>query len=198
MEIIKVVLFVLIGGLIGWLTNKVAIKMLFRPVNPHRFLKMNIQGVFPRRKDEIAKSLAKIIENELLTKDEMMNQLLSEDKIEHIKKKLNKIIVDKISEAIPPAISMFMGNDAKNMIEQYIDKHGDDIFSQLIDEFKETSFENLDVYGIVKKQIDALDFIEFEKIIFGLMNKELKFVEIVGLFLGGLIGIIQYIISIFL
>jgi len=194
----KILLFIIIGGLIGWITNKLAIKMLFRPINPHKILGMNFQGVFPRRKDEIAKSLADIIEKELLSKDAMMDQLLSEEKIESLKDRLKKVIVDKLSGIIPPAIAMFMGGDASQVIEKYIDKHGDQIFNELLEEFKHASFDNLNIYSLVKSRIDELDFIEFEKIIFGLMNKELRFVEIIGLFLGGFIGAIQYVITMFI
>ena len=40
--------------------------------------------------------------------------------------------------------------------------------------------------------------LEFEKIIFGLMNQELKHIEIIGLILGSFIGMIQYVVTIFL
>jgi uncharacterized membrane protein YheB (UPF0754 family) len=195
MQIARFILLVLIGGLIGWLTNKIAIKMLFRPINPHKVLGITFQGVFPRRKDKIAMSLADIIEQELLSKEVIMSKILSEDKIASIKERLKKVIVDKLSEAIPSVISMFIGGDTRSFIEKYIDKHGDEIFSQMLDEFQNIGLENLDVYGIVKERIDALDFVEFEKIIFGLMNKELRFVEVVGLFLGALIGAVQYLIT---
>jgi uncharacterized membrane protein YheB (UPF0754 family) len=195
MQIARFVLLVLIGGLIGWLTNKIAIKMLFRPINPHKVLGITFQGVFPRRKDKIAMSLADIIEQELLSKEVIMSKILSEDKIASIKERLKKVIVDKLSEAIPSVISMFIGGDTRSFIEKYIDKHGDEIFSQMLDEFQNIGLENLDIYGIVKERIDALDFVEFEKIIFGLMNKELRFVEVVGLFLGALIGAVQYLIT---
>ena len=56
---------------------------------------------------------------------------------------------------------------------------------------------NLDIQKLVKERIDELDFIEFEKIMVGLMSKELRFVEVVGLFLGAFIGAIQYVITIF-
>lgn len=194
----RIAIFILIGGLIGWITNKIAIKMLFRPINPHEILGMNFQGVFPRRKDQIAKSLADIIEQELLSKEDLMNQMLSEDKIEQIKEKLTVVMVNKLSEAIPPAISMFMGGDVKSVIEKYINKHGDHIFEEMLAEFKNASLENLDIYHMVKTRIDELDFIEFEKIIFGLMNKELRFIEVIGLFLGGFIGAIQYLITMFI
>ena len=197
MDIVRFVLLVLIGGFIGWLTNKIAIKMLFRPINPHQVLGLRIQGVFPRRKDKIAVSLAEIIEKELLSKEVIMNQLLSEEKIENIKEKLKKIIVEKLSQSIPSVLAMFVGGDLKGFVEKYVDKHGDEIFTEMFNEFQKVGMNNLDIHKLVKERIDELDFVEFERIMVGLMNKELRFVEIVGLFLGAFIGAIQYIITIF-
>jgi uncharacterized membrane protein YheB (UPF0754 family) len=198
MEILRFILLVIIGGLIGWITNKVAIKMLFRPVNPHKFLGITFQGVFPRRKDQIAISLADIIEKELLSKEVLMEQLLDEEKLETIMERLKAVITDKLAEAIPSVAAMFIGGDVRGFVKKYIDKHGDEIFKQLIDEFRDVGLENINIREIVKNRIDELDFIEFEKIIFGLMNKELRFVEIIGLFLGAFIGVIQYVVTIFI
>lgn len=198
MEILRFALLVLIGGLIGWITNKVAIKMLFRPINPHKILGITFQGVFPRRKDQMAISLADIIEKELLSKEVIMDQLLGEEKLDVIKEKIKEALVEKLVEAIPPMVSMFLGGDVRGFIKKYIDKNGDEIFDQMVDEFRSVGLDNLNIHEIVKKRIDSLDFVEFEKIIFGLMNKELHFVEIIGLFLGAMIGVIQYLITIFL
>jgi len=198
MEILRFALLVLIGGLIGWITNKVAIKMLFRPVNPHKILGITFQGVFPRRKDQMAISLADTIEKELLSKEVIMDQLLGEEKLEIIKGKLKETIIEKLIEAIPPVVAMFVGGDVRGFISKYIDKNGDEMFEQMVDEFRSVGIESLDIREIVRKRIDSLDFIEFEKIIFGLMNKELHFVEIIGLFLGAFIGIIQYLVTFFL
>ncbi|MBN2299739.1 MAG: DUF445 family protein [Acholeplasmataceae bacterium] len=198
MEIIRFVLLVLIGGFIGWMTNRVAIKMLFRPVNPHKILGITFQGVFPRRKDYMAISLADIIEKELLSKEVIMNQLMGDEKLDAIKDRLKKIIVDKLVEAIPPVVAMFVGGDIKGFVTGYIDKNSDEIFEQMINDFRSTGIDNLNIREIVKNRIDSLDFLEFEKIIFGLMNKELHFVEIIGLFLGAFIGVIQYVITIFI
>ena len=198
MDILRFVLLVLIGGLIGWITNKVAIKMLFRPVNPHKILGLTFQGVFPRRKDQMAISLADTIERELLSKEVIMNQLLGEEKLDLIKEKLKEAIVEKLVEAIPPMVALFVGGDVKGFVTKHIEKNGDEMFEQMVDEFRSVGIDNLDIREIVKKRIDSLDFVEFEKIIFGLMNKELHFVEIIGLFLGAVIGIIQYLVTIFI
>ena len=83
-ELIRLVLLIIIGGFIGYITNKVAIKMLFRPVNPIRIGFFTLQGVFPKRKDQMAISLADTIEQELLSKEVLMDKLLNPEKIEHM------------------------------------------------------------------------------------------------------------------
>jgi len=198
MEILRFGLLVVIGGLIGWITNKVAIKMLFRPVNPHKILGITFQGVFPRRKNQIAISLADIIENELLSKEVIMDQILEEDKLDALKEKLKNVLIDKLVDAIPSIASMFLGGDVRGFVTKYVDKNSDDIFDSMVEELKDAGIENLDVHMLVKNRIDSLDFVEFEKIIFGLMSKELRFVEIIGLFLGAFIGVLQYIIVTFI
>ena len=198
MEIIRFFVMVLIGGLIGWLTNKVAIKMLFRPVNPVKILFFSFQGVFPKRKDIMAISLADTIEKELLSKEVILDRILNEDNLDNIKKQVLDALLEKIIEKIPSLVRMFLGSDVDQMAMKFFDKEGDNLFNELIDTFREVGFENLNIREIVIERINDLDFIEFEKIIFGLMNRELKHIEIIGLILGSIIGIIQYVITVFL
>ncbi len=196
--ILRLITLILIGGLIGYFTNKLAIKMLFRPVNPVRFLGITIQGVFPKRKDKMAKSLAEIIERDLLTKDVLVDELLNEENIGNLKEKIKDHFIEALSDSIPPMVKMFLGENPKAKIADMIEKRGDAILDQLIEVLKEEGFDNIDVYGIVKRKIDELDFIEFEQLIFGLMKQELKFVEVVGLFLGAFIGALQFAVTLVL
>lgn len=194
--VIRLSLMIVIGGFIGWITNKVAIKLLFRPVNPVKILFFKFQGVFPKRKDQMAISLADTIENELLSKEVIFNKILNKENLETIKLNLKETLKEKISEIIPSMVRMFMG-DVDKMISNFIDKDGDKLFDEMIAEFQRTGLEKLNIKEIVKERIDELDFIEFEKIIFGLMSKELKHIEIIGLFLGALIGVLQFVIVTF-
>ena len=47
----------LISAMIGYLTNVVAIKMLFHPREPIRMLGLEIQGLLPRRQEAIANKI---------------------------------------------------------------------------------------------------------------------------------------------
>ena len=193
--LLRFVLMVVIGGLIGWITNKVAIKMLFRPVNPKKILFFTLQGVFPKRKDQMAISLADTIESELLSKEVIMDKILNTDNLEEVKKDIMDTLVKKIAQSIPPMAKMFLGDNIEGMIRGYLDKEGETIFDELISKFKDSALDNLNIRDIVKDRIDSLDFVEFEKIVFGSMSRELKHIEVIGLFLGAIIGVFQYLIT---
>ena len=193
-DTVRLIVLVLIGGLIGYITNKVAIKMLFRPVNPVKILFIKFQGVFPKRKDQMAKSLAEVIEKELLSKEVIMDKILSADKVNELKKLVKESLSTKVAEMLPPMVKMFMGNNPDEMVKNLIDKEGDKILDSLIDDIKEKGISDLNIYEMVKDRIDSLDFVEFEKIIFGLMARELRFVEVIGLFLGMFIGLLQFVV----
>jgi uncharacterized membrane protein YheB (UPF0754 family) len=189
---------ILIGGFIGYITNKVAIKMLFRPVNPIKIGFIVFQGVFPKRKDKMAVSLADTIEKELLSKEVVVDQLFNEENKKRLLEIVKTQLASQLANKIPPMVKMFVGNDLDKTIEDFIDKNGEEWINQLIEKIKEDGLDNFSIHEIVKNRIDHLDFVEFEKIVFGLMNKELRFVEIIGLFLGMIIGLLQYFVGYFL
>jgi len=188
-------MLVVIGGIIGYVTNKVAIKMLFRPINPIKIGPFILQGVFPKRKDKMAESLADTIEKELLNKDQIINQMLEGFDLDEMKQDIKGVLVKKIAEAIPPMAKMFLGNNIEDIIASFIEKEGDKLFEDILEKIKGKAMDGLDIRGLVKKRIDELDFVAFEKILFGLMNKELRHIEIIGLFLGMMIGAIQYFVT---
>ena len=187
-------MLILIGGIIGYVTNKVAIKMLFRPINPIKIGPFTLQGVFPKRKDKMAESLADTIEKELLNKDQILTQIIEGINLDELKSEITDMLIKKISEAIPPMAKMFI-SDVDGLIEGFINKQGGTLFEDIIEKIKEQASNGIDIHGLVKQRIDALDFVEFEKIIFGLMNKELRHIEVIGLFLGMIIGALQYLVT---
>lgn len=198
MEITKLAVMILVGGMIGYITNKIAIKMLFRPINPKKIVFFTIQGVFPKNKDQMAVSLADTIEKELLNTDTILDQLLNEENTSKLKEVLIEKIASKIQNAIPPMAKMFLGDNVDQLIQKFIDKDGDQLFNELIAMLKEKGKDAIDIRSLVKERIDTLDFVEFERIIFGLMNRELRHIEVIGLVLGSLIGLIQYFITTFI
>lgn len=70
----------LLGAIIGYLTNSLAIRMLFRPLRRWRFLGLPVPftpGVIPRRRHELAESIGAMVSRELLTPEVFSRRFLS-------------------------------------------------------------------------------------------------------------------------
>ncbi len=192
-DVVKLLTMMLIGGLIGWITNKVAIKMLFRPVKEIKILFFRLQGVLPKRQKEIAKVIGETIETEFLSKDDIVNNLLTEETIEKGKAQLKVVLAKKIREIVPSMALMFLG-DIDKVISDFIDNEGDNLLNQLTSQFMEGDM--LDISGIIEQKVNELAFEEFEDLVYEIMDKELKHIEYVGLFLGLIIGAVQYFVNV--
>lgn len=85
----------LIGAGIGYITNWIAVKMLFRPINEKRIGKIKIPftpGIIPRNKERIAESIGNAINENLLTEDTLRETLLSDEIKLELKEKISKYI----------------------------------------------------------------------------------------------------------
>ena len=68
----------LLGAIIGYVTNRIAIKMLFRPLNPKRVLGVRVPltpGVIPRNRFDLARTIARMVSEQLLSPKALKEQL---------------------------------------------------------------------------------------------------------------------------
>ncbi len=197
MDFLQLGLFIFIGGFIGWVTNKIAIKMLFRPIRPVRILFFRLQGVLPKRKEQIASSIGETVEAQFVNKEELLEGLLDEETKKSILKQIRKLLVEKIKEVVPSMILAMLGQGLDELVRKLIAEHGDDLLSELIDSLKNN--ENvMPVKAIVTDKINQLDMLEFEALVINIVKKELRHIETVGLVLGVVIGMVQYGITLLL
>lgn len=92
---LKVVIAPLLGGIIGYITNDLAIKMLFRPrksIYIGRFHVPFTPGLIPQQKPRIAKSIGKVISEQLLNTDTLKEVVLSEKTTNKLREKIRDII----------------------------------------------------------------------------------------------------------
>ena len=72
----------IIGAIIGYVTNGIAVKMLFRPRKEVRVFGKRLPftpGVIPRGQARLAKAVGNVVETQLLTPEYMGEKLLSEE-----------------------------------------------------------------------------------------------------------------------
>lgn len=80
----------LVGGVIGYITNDLAIRMLFRPRKAVYIGKFHVPftpGLIPSQQGRIAQSIGGVISSQLLNEETLRQTLLSEDTIQMLRKK---------------------------------------------------------------------------------------------------------------
>lgn len=194
-----ILILTIVGGLIGWITNILAIKLLFRPINPIKIPILNIEilGLIPKRKKEIATNIGEVISNELLSMDDILKQAFDNsdgsDFNSYIIEKIKNIINEKLN-IIPMPFRMMAAPYIDDILNKEVPSAMDEISADLLDKAK----EKVDIQAIVEEKINELDLEKLEDIIIQVAKKELKHIEILGLVLGAIIGILQGILVVFL
>ena len=194
----QLLVMVLISGAIGWITNWVAIKMLFRPHKEINFGLFKIQGLIPKRRAEIGTGIANIIQNELISVKDVISNI---DRVE-FSKRLNDLIDDVLDKNLKkkvkekfPLLQMFftdkVAKDVGNTIKDIVMENQEKIFEI----FSNYAEENIDFEVIISDKISNFSLDKLEEIITLLANKELKHIEVIGAILGMLIGAVQYLIT---
>lgn len=196
--LIKGVFIVIIGALIGWITNYVAIKMLFRPYKEINLGLFKIQGLIPKRRHEIGITIAETVQNELISMEDIIVKLESAEMGKSIEKIINDILDRKLKTEITakfPMMAMFLNDSTlekiKEIIKDSIMSHKD----EMIRMFLNTLEKNVDFKEIIVERVDNFSLEQLEEITFKLAKKELKHIEIVGAILGALIGVVQFAIT---
>ncbi|MCI5951658.1 MAG: DUF445 family protein [Anaerostipes sp.] len=71
----------IIGAVIGYFTNSIAIKMMFRPLHPVKIGNFTLPftpGIIPKGQGRLAKAIGKTVGEQLLTEDVLTKRLLSD------------------------------------------------------------------------------------------------------------------------
>jgi Uncharacterized protein conserved in bacteria len=113
----------ILGGIIGLITNGIAIRMLFRPLTAIKIFGLTLPftpGLIPKEKPRIAKSLGDVVANNLLNEDVIKNGLLSTEMDEKIAVAVNKLIAQK-SSSDETLRELFYGFSGAERGEQIID-----------------------------------------------------------------------------
>lgn len=90
-QVINLVTTPLVAGVIGYVTNKIAIKMLFRPYEP-KWYTLGWQGIVPKTRPKLAVKISEIVGQKLLAHDDFLYALENND----IKAKIHNIIAEKL------------------------------------------------------------------------------------------------------
>lgn len=184
----------LISALIGWVTNYIAIKMLFHPRRPIRMGFFTVQGILPRRQADIAVQLGQVVATDLLASEDLVERLTNDRSREiyrdFIDEQADQFIDKHIHPYIPFAwlvlgettVARLKGAFLEVMVERLPD---------LIERLTGPESGSLDVGQLVEERVRGFSTDRLERMLHDILAKEFRFIEILGAVLGFIIGLVQ-------
>ena len=183
-----------IAALIGWLTNFLAVKMLFHPKAPISIFGFEFQGVFPKRQAQLAAKLGDLVSEELFSVEEVTDRIkevsTNQETMDLIGRRIEKTIREKLVKSFP-MLSMFLSDDMVEKVTKLFKDELRNFIRESADGVAKKIEKDLDVREMVRKKVEAFSSDKLEALLSSLMKKEFRFIEVIGAVIGFLIGCAQ-------
>ena len=187
----------IIGAFIGWITNWLAIKMLFHPRKPVKFLFITFHGIFPKNKPRIADKLGTVVQRDLINFTDIKDRLQDPDALNNFKEEIASRVDDALRDRIEKSTlasilvpEQLIQSVHKTIVDE-IEANLPTVIGSSIDKIE----ERLDIQQLVKNKVSNFSDEKLEQLLLDITAKEFTFIEMIGGVLGLIIGIIQLIIS---
>lgn len=183
----------LIGALIGYVTNVAAVRLLFRPHHPVRIPGTGIvlQGVLPRHRQEIAATVGRVVEQELLNADHILERLSREGVQERVlavvAAAVEQELALRLGRFLPPAVA----GAVSVLLRRVARRQAASFYVLTADRLVEVLRSDLDVAAMVRERLEGLDMEDIERLVLQVGRRELRHIEWLGGVLGFLIGLVQ-------
>ena len=185
-----------ITAAIGWLTNWVAIKMLFHPRVPVRIFFWKWQGLIPRRQLQLACESAEIIEREILQQHMILNEIKKINLEPYLEKTAHTLVWERIGPQLRaiPLLGSFVNDGILARFEVIACAEIKNEAGPLIEKVA-TQFEaSVDLKEMIENNIAAFDLERLESIVNAVAKREFRTIEALGAVLGFVIGCLQLLL----
>lgn len=185
----------IIGGIVGLGTNWLALQMIFRPIEPTRYLGLvTYQGMFPSRQAEIAHDYGVITAREILTPQNLL-RIITEGEAGT---KIARLVLDRVGERVEaarPMVNMLAQREVTDeqleAVKWMVVEHVGRAAPELQPEIEAYIEKQLQVGELVEGKLKAMPKLEFERLLRGIFEQDEWILIAIGGALGAGVGLLQ-------
>lgn len=188
-----------VGGLVvGWLTNILALRMIFSPTNPINFLGFQIQGLFIKRQKEVSEGYARLVSDNVMTMDNVFNQMFGgagADRLADIIARHAQEGIDKTAGFNSSVIKLTSGTDTYDKIKEVAVRRFVEAAPEQVHVVFDYAKQALAIEDTMYTRMSKLppdDFVNFLRPVF--QEDEWKLI-LTGALLGMVAGFIQLLLT---
>jgi uncharacterized membrane protein YheB (UPF0754 family) len=210
------------GAVIGWVTNYLAVKMLFRPLRERRFCGRRVPftpGIIPRKRRQLARNIAVMVNRELISADTLQERFSSEELSRELDDAIERCvqsIFERLAEreertfqADSGAAAFFssLAASAQDMKKAAVRAVFESLRHKLLSTENKKEIRRairaelpriagaLEIEKTVEERVNAMDMEELEALVLHIMSDQLKWINFFGALLGALIGLVEALLA---
>jgi len=181
------------GAFIGWLTNKLALTLLFRPREPVVIGPWHLQGIIPARRARLAAAIARAVQRDLLSEAQVAQLIAEIDLRGEVERAVERAIDQRIDarriEGVPLVgrVSRRFYQELKRRVMAAVANRARDYQQQVAHRIA----TRVDIEALVRTRVEEMETTQVEALLLDLLRHEFRYLEWMGAVLGGAIGALQ-------
>ena len=185
----------IVGAIVGLGTNWLAIQMIFRPLEPRRYIGLvTYQGMFPKRQAEISHDYGRIAAGEVLTPANLIDHLAANPTAA-------ELVGDLVGQArgqldqFRPMLAMIAGaeptDDQLDKVTFVLTQRLGDLVPRARSVVEGHLSHSLRLDELIEERLSVLDKHQFERMLRGIFEEDEVILVVIGGMLGGAVGALQ-------
>ncbi|TDQ04645.1 uncharacterized membrane protein YheB (UPF0754 family) [Labedaea rhizosphaerae] len=185
----------LFGLMTGWFTDWLALKMIFNPKEPVRYLGLfEWQGLFLKRRKEVAADYGDLIAREIITPHNVIEAVLKgplADRVFAVVHRQVQDVIDRQSGLVRPLVVLAVGSRKYQAMKHRIAEKVMDRLPETMSYIEDYAGEAMDIRNTLVTKMQELTTEEFEALIRPAFEQDEWILITVGAVLGFAVGELQ-------
>jgi uncharacterized membrane protein YheB (UPF0754 family) len=186
------------GAVIGLFTDWLAIKLVFFPRERTRILGiLPFQGIFQRRRDEVARRYGELVAREVMTVPNLVDGILRGPKSDRLITMIHRIVqrtIDEQASVAKPLVSVAIGPRRFQQMKHAAADKAMAYLSSTALHAKDYATDAMDVADTIASRMRRLSRIEYERLLRPAFRQDEWKLITVGAVIGALVGELQVVL----
>lgn len=186
--------FPIMGVIVGYITNWLALQMIFRPLEEKDFFFFKYQGLFLRRQNDVSREWANVVATKVLNSENMM-RLIFQGKAGDL---LVKLVMDSANKGVEkmmqtkvPIAPIILGTERTQRIKTLISDKIVAMLPMIADRVEDYITQTLKIEETIYSRLIQLPKDKFEELLHSVFKEDEMTLILLGAFLGGMVGLAQ-------
>ncbi|KAJ0392906.1 hypothetical protein P43SY_007144 [Pythium insidiosum] len=190
----RIVVFPVLGLVVGLITNWLALKMIFEPVEPKRVCGFTLHGLFLQRQAQVAEVYGRLVASEMLTSRNIIEAILKgpySDRLFELVYDSVQFSVNEATAATEKIANLGLGEDVYASMKQDITDHIVNKFPETLRQIEDYASMAMDLEATLREKMKMLTSAQFEQLLHPIFQEDEWKLVLMGGVLGLVIGFLQ-------